>query len=672
VTAGAGAYFVYGRAEQPAASETSTVKKTGQDVTFAPRFTQISAYTKYQNAEWYAAPGAVIQIKAGAKPVYFGQKDGLPAGSQTALVVYHDKLWLSSQNGTAVLKSDGSGFTEVPVQGKTSGQEGSIQNGKLHYDAQGDALYLSTFTDFFAYNEKAAAWEAVKGTRPIDAQTFASNKDFIVANANSAGSPVWVYSKKAGAWNLNRVPDTGDGFGSAFAMGEDLFFMTRSKGYSGCSDAGKAAASVVYHLSAAGTWQPITKFNSDKARPELLLGQHVKNPETSVYTSQCGEGEKTKIYTLAYAGGELSLTNERPGAEGIGGILGDDGEQQAVVDELSKVTHLYPFTRALAVDKAGNVVFAYSKAADYSSITPDAGLAVAKGSDLTDSKTIEIQGLKRYDTVRPVMCGGQLQYVFLGEPEATEGGPSDKWTSAKLLKVNGSKTSAFADLGTDMTEPAFSCTGQTVSWLGHDGVKQLNTASKKIVLVGPQLGANLSMTTGQAYPLENGGMWLVTNSETAAGPAPGTLYYFDSAKAAVTKLAVVPNNPKIMSASATNIWIAGDTGAYRKELAMYNQQGTKVYAKQVVTPLVVTATGNSTASMASGTVEGQTFTPVNFANIDAAGTLAAISADSVVMHSLYDHAEPGGPRPGIYDAKRQRVWVTDSYFGLFAVPVQTK
>lgn len=651
--------------DEPTSHPNNTVSA---DFKIAPRFNQVHDYSQFNEAEWYAVDGGVIRLAEAAAPVYYMQREGVPLGVPTSLVVHNDKLWIGAQNGVATLKSDESGFEAAQVPA-------NLSNGVLYQDSYSDKLYLSSFDGLYAYNDEAGNWVSVSNG-PENLYSFAIGKNFLVSTTNGQGMPVWVYNKSTSKWAMQKPSGIDDNaVQTTFAIGEDLFVMGRSTGYQSCEQSGKITATSVYHLDQSGVWQPLTSFNADKTRPELNLAKHVKDPSTVFYTSTCGQNEVSKKYTVTYKDNTLVLEEINDTSNWQTGFMGDDGEQNTLVTELSTATGLNPFIRVLAADKAGNLIFSYSTKADRSSTPTPEGIAVAKVTDFTKATQIKLTGDEKYDVQNPVLCDGTLTYLFVGtyDREQTEGFANGKWAKTQLLYVNGTVTEPFVDLANNVGEPTFACGNGKVSWLGKDAVQQLDIASKKITSVGSGLPASNAQQTQSVYPLPTGDMWLLLSTDPSKEKKTAHLYHFTSASLDLKKIGTY-TAVALLGGSATHAWLAEgyntNSDAFNG-LAIYDKAGVKT--NKAVEFLRLGLTTDTTAFIAQkdGT-PSSIFVPFKMVKYTLGGADADVPPATVPARELRLSTAPNEAAPytnngGVLDPSKGRMWFSDDQLGSFSV-----
>lgn len=651
------------------------LSNSSQDYKLAPRFTEIGGYTSFDGAEWYGTNGGVIRIKEGSEPAYYTQREGVPVGWTAKVFAHNNQLWVSAQHGVATLKTDESGFEAVNLPDE-------IINGQLYRDSFDNKLYFSTFEKFYTYDDAAKTWKAepTGSNSPKDLYSFTANDDYLVSTMNGLNMPVWVYSKKDAKWSLKKPAGMGDGVPTtAFTLDGQIFVMGRSPGYVSCEQSGEITATSAFRLDEGGQWQAVTGFNADKARPELYLARHVKDPATVFYTSPCeDQGPDIEKYKVSYKDNQLVLEKAGVISDGYASTAGDDGEQQTAVNEISKATGLYPFIRVLDVDKDGDLIFSYSTKADRSSVATPEGVAIAKGTNFAAATKLKISDDDKYNAQIPVMCDGELSYIVVGTYDLTasgfEGFANGKWSKASLLKVNGANTEAFAELPNEMGEPRFACTGGKISWTGKNAVQQLDLASKKITTVGSGLPDSNIFQSQSVQTLKNGDMWLLLSANAKKEGTESSLYYFTSASQNLKKVGTY-KAVALLAATSTHAWLAESYDYTNSEtfkgLAIYDTNGGKTFKD--VEFLRLGLTGNNTALIAQAQQPGNSiFIPFKMISYTIGGSDTAVAPQLVPAATLRLGALPGesGGRTGnggLLDEAHRRIWFSDDQLGSFAI-----
>ncbi len=646
-------------------SATSTAN--GTDFRVAPRFSEIRGYASFHGASWYAVDGGVIRIEKGSKPVYYSQREGVPLGVPTSLVAYKDALWLGSQNGIATLKADESGFSSAGTM--------NFSNGQLRHDTFDNKLYLLTFDNFYVYNDATKAWDATPGA-PKAIDSFTANKDFLVGAVNGSGMPVWIYNKSTAKWSMHKASGIDDGTPqSVFSLGNDIFAIGRSTDYASCEQAGKITATSAYRLDSSGAWQPLTSFNADIARPELVLARHVKDPSTVLYASTCDSTTPRTTYKVSYTDGTLKLSKTGTVSEQAAGFLGDDGEQQVVVDELSKATGLYPYIKVVASDAKNNLIFSYNKTADRSSTLRTEGIAIAQGTDFTKATPIKIADSSTYDVQTPILCDGTLSYIFVGiyGHEPREGFNDGTWTKTLLLKVTGSNTTTFADLQNNVGEARFACGAGKINWVGKNTVRQLDIATKTTIDAATGLDATNAQQTQTMYALSNGDMWLLMPVNSSKETTTANLYYFTSSSKNLKKIGTY-NGVALLGGTTTNAWVVeqlgGNGGDQFKSLAVYDQTGHKT-TKDVTFLRLGVQSDKQAIILQPDNPTDSIFINFKATNYILGGSGTVIPAAHVPVRQIQLNQLPNAfsidGNSGIYDSTHKRMWFSDDQLGSFAI-----
>ncbi len=642
----------------------------------APRFNAINAYLSYQNAEWYATPGAVIRIKNGDSPVYYTQGNGVPAGSPTALIAHNNKLWLSTQEGVATLKADGSGFETVETGAM-------VENAQLFHDEFANKLYMSTSKAFYKYDDSTKTWKAhhEDNTIPLDAQEgasipvnasdFQANKDFIAA-ARRYSSKVWVYNKADSEWTLS---DIGQNLMYIFKIDDQLFAMGQNNAYKSCADESNVTATLFYKLDKSGAWQPVTGLSSDKTRPRLDLAHHLKDPAVVLLGSLCDSNE-TVQYKASFKNDTLELKKN--------GILSedleyyDDGEQQKLINEIAKATGLSPFIRVMAADKDSNLIFSYAKTTNYSGFTGIEGLAIAKGSDFTQATEFKIANYKPYDALVPVICDGTLTYIFVGSYGSGHAGYRDgTWTKTQLLKLDASKTEQFIDLQNDVGEPRFACSKGKINWVGKDTVKQLDVASKAITAVNRNSAPVDAIQTQSVWALDNGDLWILIPNGTANASIPENtntdLYYFVSATRSLNKVGTYPS-VGLLGGDRNHVWLAESypDRSYKvfQGVVIYDRAGKKTSKDMAFLRLGINLNGDGIIAKAGSTTDAYLGLPFSVIRSPLSGSDEPISKERVPIRKLHlgiDAEDIVYNNSGVFDAQHNTMWFNDDNLGSFAV-----
>ncbi|HSW66464.1 MAG TPA: hypothetical protein VLI54_04990 [Bacillota bacterium] len=638
---------------------------SGTDFHIAPRFNEVEGYASLHGAAWYAVDGGVIRIKKGSKPVYYSQREGVPAGVPTSLVAYKDTLWLGTQNGVATLKPDESGFSSAAGM--------SFDNGELYHDTFANKLYLLTFDNFYVYNDATKGWDSTPGA-PKAISSFTANKDFLVGAVNGSGMPVWIYNKSTAKWSMHKASGIDDDTPqSVFTLGNEVFTIGRSTGYTSCEQAGKITATSAYRLDSSGAWQPQTSFNADIARPELTLAKHVKDTSTVLYTSACDADTHQTTYKVTYEDGALKLNKTGTITNQV--FSGDDGEQQAIVDELSKATGLYPYIKVVTADAKGNLIFSYNKTADRSSTPRTAGMAIAKGTDFAHSTTIQVADSKTYDVQTPVICDGKLSYLFVGTygHEPREGFDDGSWTKTLLLKVTGSTTETFADLQNNVGPANFSCGAGKINWVGTRTVRQLDIATKATIDAATGLDATNAQQTQAVYPLDSGDMWLLMPVNSTKEATTAKLYYFTSSSKNLKNIGTY-TAVALLGGTTNNAWIAehlgGDGNDRFTGLAVYDLQGHKT-SKDAAFMRLGVQSDKQALLLQPDNPTNSIF--INFKGVSYAlgGGDAAIPAAHVPLRQIRLNQLPDAfaidSNSGIYDTTHHRMWFADDQLGSFAI-----
>jgi hypothetical protein len=672
---GAAAYFLVIKKDkatdansQPANAQTT--EPAGKPVSFAPRFDDIRAVVSYDGATWYAATGAVIKVSAGAEPAFYSNAQGLPAGSPNSFAVHNDQLWVATLNGLAVYDKAANKFTAFK-----DGLSKELVNGQIYYDTTAKKMYVNDFEGFYAYNDQTKKLEAING--PKNVRSFAANDKFIALNSSIGPDwPIWTLNKATGAWSKN-TPALEQQSYTVLTLSGKVVVLGRTAGYTSCANAGTVTATSAFMLNDAGTWQPFTAFNADKARPEINVLASAKGAPSKVRTFVC-EGNQSKIYTLTLNGTELTLTDEKIVTNS--GLLVDDQEQKTHISELIKATKLHAATRVLDVDGAGNVVYAYSDEYSGSSSPMYTGIAVAKQNVLSDATQLDLTAQANYVNV-PVLCGvgkdRKLTYVVSGSENITFGGmegfPDGMWSSVKLHSVEGTKLTEIKDLGKDASTLAFSCTDKELVWLGNTGLNRMNRETKAIEKVGAAVGTDLRYTNTTVSVTPTGNVWFATTSEK---PNASTLYYYDVAKAAYTKVAGSLSLTRIQTSTDTHM-VAFASAGKTPSTSVYDQMGKVL---QTITTVgyyrsPVTHIGKTDEFLALLNGSDNVYTPFTFAKIKVGAPQAAATPQNNAYTARYTSSDGNGFGLIIYedlvfDAARNQVWLSDDQFGVNALPLQ--
>lgn len=636
---------------------------------FIPRFDSVHSFAEFKDAWWYAVNGGVIKIADG-NVEYFSNAQGIPQGSPTDLVVYNDKLWLTTQHGIATLDTQGKAF----VQEKVTDNALELSNGRLFLDDAANTLYLSTFDTLYTYDSKAAKWNEVTG--PANVFSLASNETHAALYASQPGWPIWVYDKRANAWKQN-TPAIEQQSGTVIRVGKDIFLVGRTAGYTSCDSAGKVVATSAFRLDDRGAWQPVMDFNKDKDRPELVV-LHSPTGSVRLKTSPCGS-ETAKTYGLSYDG-TLKLVDARDASEAQKGALENIADQNTLIGEIKKATSLQPSMHVWDVDGKGNVIFSYGDEYSGNSIANEPYIGMAAGNMLSKAKFLAIPALKgRYNV--PVLCGTgedrKLAYIFSGEitiaPGSSHGSPDGTWASARLYIADENDTTLkqVVDLVDDVAAPVFACDDKQVTWLGKTHIKTMDRTTNAVTQFGQPVGTDLRYSNTAAAATPAGSLWFGLAS---AQPNAGSLLLFDAKQGRYGTVAQNVNIGRLGSATDSEVVSTVEVQKTPSQV-VYNRKGQVITNFDVVAPVARAEDKNAYIQLenqASAAI--YTYKPFSLTIRERDTPPEQLAVENNGFTARY--AEDGGMfnlplYPTIvYDQGRSSVWLNDAMFGINALKIK--
>ncbi len=220
-----------------------------------------------------------------------------------------------------------------------------------------------------------------------------------------------------------------------------------------------------------------------------------------------------------------------------------------------------------------------------------------------------------------------------------------------------------------MADPYLACGDGTITWLGKQTVQQLDIATKQTKPISQKIGENLDSYSGSFYPPKNGGSWIVVRAEENKEDSVWLLHYVDNKKGTTEKIVsnIVGNQVSISTATDANAWILTNSGDYNhQKLIIYDIKGAAVAAKEYFRPVLGIATEDNGNILLSGVnANDSVFMRFSASNLDLDGKQTPIPDGKIAIHSLYD----ANGRNSVVDTARKQVWITDSHFGLFTVPL---
>lgn len=636
---------------------------------FIPRFDSVHSFAQFKGAWWYAVNGGVIKI-ADDKVGYFSNAQGIPQGTPTDLVVYNDRLWLTTQHGIATLDKEGKTFVSEKVTDNTN----ELSNGRLFLDDKAGKLYLSTFDKLYSYDNKTNKWAEVTG--PANVFSLASNETHTALYASQPGWPIWVYDKKADTWKQNS-PAIEQQSGTVVRVDKDIFLIGRTAGYTSCDSAGKVVATSAFRLDERGAWQPVVDFNKDKDRAELTV---LRSPTGSVRlkSAPCGS-ETAKTYGLSYDG-TLKLVEARDASDDQRMSLENIADQNTLIGEIKKATGLQPSMHVWDVDGKGNVIFSYGDEYSGNSVANEPYIGIAAGNILSKAKLIAMPVLKgRYNV--PILCGTgadrKLAYIFSGEvhiaPGSSHGSPDGTWASARLYIADENDTTLkqVVDLVDDVAAPVFACDDKQVTWLGKTHVKMMDRTTNAVTRFGQPVGTDLRYSNTAAAATPMGSLWF---GLAATQPNAGSLLLFDAQQGKYGSVAQNVNIGRLSSATDNEVVSTSEVQKAPSQV-VYNRKGQTIITFDAVGPVARAEDKNAYIELENQvTAAIYTFKPFSLAihkrdvpaqqlAVENSGFTARYSAEDPVLNlPLYPTI--------VYDQGRSTVWLNDAMFGINALTIK--
>jgi len=479
------------------------VIKTAKSLEYFPDYSSISQTIERGNEKWFAS-NTVIKVK-GDEVSFYTQKDGIPGDIISDVINHNGTIWVGSHGGAAKFNDKNNRFT--PYLEKES-------NIVFFEDSYTKKMYVSTFKNFYEYNDKTDTFKTVS-PGPVNTNKIIFTKDNAFSKVyNQQKQSLLMFDKAKNIWEESNIENLGFGLNSTinlFKVNDRVITYDRSKEYTGCSEKGKVQT-VIFFEYKNGNWQKINLLNEKFKDYEPRVVDLDSNNKYSNYA----DGEISFQYaknncseTGGYDYREVKYSFEKDGSiteiseESISNLNYGSNKYNNELDSIAEKTKISPVHTILGI-KDGVAYSSISKENSGYTVNGFSQIEANKTKKHTENKLVEDKSWTFNDALA-VFCQEEEKVYLMAQEFAEKGGEIGK---TKIYELNGDSISEpkdfeSKDFGELSLRDYLGCANNSLYFISRNEIKKMDLSDYSISVAKTIDGDNFYYKSGNFENKEN-------------------------------------------------------------------------------------------------------------------------------------------------------------------------